>query len=65
MQVASYCSTHLPPPVSLDPRRPISPLMLSDSLISLAQDADRAGYPDAATTLIGLAHLVLDERPLQ
>jgi hypothetical protein len=43
----------------------LSPLMLADRLISLAQEADRAGHPAAATTLIGLAYTVLDERPLQ
>lgn len=38
--------------------------MLSDRLITLAQDADRAGLRGAALRLIGLAHQVLD-RPAQ
>ncbi len=42
---------------------PISPLMLADRLISLAQDADRAGYLDSATRLLGLAYAVFDEQP--
>jgi hypothetical protein len=39
--------------------------MLADRLISLAEDADRAGHPQAATTLIGLAYTVLDDQQLQ
>ncbi len=42
---------------------PISPLMLADRLITLAQDADRAGYQDSATRLLGLAYAVFDEQP--
>ena len=42
------------------PSSPISPLMLADRLISLAQDADRAGYSDAASRLVGLVYSVLD-----
>ena len=41
----------------------ISPLVLADRLISLAQDADRAGYLDSATRLLGLAYAVFDEQP--
>lgn len=41
----------------------VSPLMLADRLISLAQDADRAGYVAAASNLIGLAYAVFDETP--
>jgi hypothetical protein len=37
--------------------------MLADRLISLAQDADRAGYLDSASQLVGLAFAVFDERP--
>ena len=40
-----------------------SPLVLCDRLITLAQDADRAGRPGTATTLIQLAHSVFDEPP--
>ena len=42
---------------------PVSPLMLADRLISLAQEADRAGYCDSASKLIGLAYSVFDEDP--
>ena len=38
-----------------------SPLVLADRLISLAQDADRAGFPGAATSLLGLLDTVMDE----
>ncbi len=44
---------------------PISPLVLADRLISLAQDADRAGYPDSAVRMLGLAYAVFDEQPAQ
>ncbi len=40
-----------------------SPLVLADRLIALAQDADRAGYLDSATRLLGLAYAVFDEQP--
>ena len=46
-------STHLP----------FSPLVLCDSLLSLAQDADHAGLRAAANRLLTLATSVLDERP--
>ena len=41
----------------------VSPLMLADRLISLAQDADRAGYAAAASNLVILALAVFDETP--
>ena len=37
-----------------------SPLLLSDRLLTLAQDADRAGYRIAAEHLLYLANEVLD-----
>lgn len=40
---------------------PLSPLVLSDRLLTLARDADRAGCIDAARHLLGLAHSVFDE----
>ena len=40
---------------------PSSPLMLSDHLITLAQEADRAGYTSTARRLITLACSVFDE----
>lgn len=43
--------------------QPTSPLMLSDHLITLAQEADRAGYPTTARRLVNLACRVLDEIP--
>ncbi len=39
----------------------ISPLVLADRLITLAQEADRAGYSSSASRLIGAAYAVLDE----
>ena len=45
-------------PVS--PSRRVSPLILADRLIALAQDADRAGYRDAASNLVTMAYSVLD-----
>lgn len=38
-----------------------SPLVLSDHLITLAQEADRAGYTSTARRLITLACNVFDE----
>lgn len=38
-----------------------SPLVLCDRLISLAQEADRAGHPGTASQLVHLAHTVFDE----
>ena len=52
----SYSENTTPTPV-------FSPLVLADRLITLAQDADRAGYKDSATRLIGLAYAVFDEQP--
>ena len=43
---------------------PFSPLMLSDRLLTLAQDADRAGYRVAAENLLFLAEEVLDKPQL-
>ena len=40
--------------------RPVSPLVLADRLITLAQDADRAGYRDAASHLVSLCYSVLE-----
>ena len=41
-----------------------SPLVLCDRLISLAQDADRAGFTITAEHLVHLAHVVLEEKPV-
>ncbi len=42
---------------------PVSDLMLSDRLIALAEDAERAGYTDTAERLVTLACSVFDEAP--
>ena len=43
-------------------RKPVfSELILSDRLIALAEDADRAGYTDTAEHLVNLACSVFDE----
>jgi hypothetical protein len=39
------------------------PLVLCDSLLSLAQDAEHAGLRAVAHRLLALANSVLDERP--
>jgi hypothetical protein len=45
-------------------RKPaVSELVLSDRLIALAEDADRAGYTDTAERLVTLACSVFDEAP--
>ncbi len=45
------------------PQPMMSPLMLSDRLLTLAQDADRAGYQVTAEHLLRLASKVLDSQP--
>lgn len=40
----------------------VSVLMMSDRLITLAQQADRAGYSATATRLLHLAHDVFDDK---
>lgn len=41
----------------------VSPLVLSDRLIALAEDADRAGFTGTAEQLVCLACAVFDEAP--
>jgi len=41
----------------------VSPLVLSDRLITLAEAADRAGYTETAEQLVTLACSVFDEAP--
>ena len=41
----------------------VSPLLLSHQLLSLAEDAHRAGLPQSATRLVRLAHTVCNDRP--
>lgn len=45
------------------PVHAISPLMLADRLIGLAQEADRAGFTASASRLVGMAFAVFDETP--
>jgi hypothetical protein len=42
---------------------PVSKLVISDRLISLAQEAERAGYTNTAHDLVNLACSVFDEAP--
>ena len=44
------------------PKAAPSPLILSDRLLTLAQDADRAGYAVTAERLLKLAHTVFEEK---
>jgi len=44
-------------------RGAVSSLVLSDRLLALAQDADRAGYAGTAEQLVCLACAVFDEAP--
>lgn len=56
--------THYVPdttPTLHDGSNQFSPLILADRLISLAQEADRAGYTASASRLIGLVYAVLDD----
>jgi len=46
--------------IAASPLAAISPLVLSDRLLSLAEDADRAGFRGAAEHLLDLASDVLD-----
>jgi hypothetical protein len=49
--------------IAAPPKTAVSKLMLSDRLIALAEDADRAGYIDTAEHLVTLACSVFDEAP--
>lgn len=41
----------------------VSPLLLSHQLLSMAEEAHRAGMPQSATRLLRLAHSVCSDRP--
>ena len=41
----------------------VSPLLLSHQLLSLAEEAHRAGMPQSAARLLRLAHTVCTDRP--
>jgi hypothetical protein len=49
--------------IDLPSAPPVSPLLISDRLLTLAQQADDAGYSKAARRLLRLAINVLDEPP--
>ena len=51
--------SHLAPSTTATP--PVSPLMLSDHLLRLAEEADSAGLRGTAEYLLDLASEVLDE----
>jgi len=46
-----------------DDRAPVSSLVMSDRLIALAQEAERAGYTSTAHDLVNLACSIFDETP--
>ncbi len=46
-----------------DDQVPVSKLVISDRLIALAQEAERAGYTSTAHELVDLACSVFDETP--
>jgi hypothetical protein len=46
------------------PHTAVSPLMLADQLLSLAQDADRSGLLKPAQRLLKLAYALYDEKPV-
>lgn len=47
---------------TIDPH-PLSPMTLSDRLITLAKDADTLGYAVTAEQLVQLALTIFDEAP--
>ncbi len=47
-------------PAAPTERTPFSPLMLADRLLTLAQDADRAGFTGTASNLVAEMFEVLD-----
>ena len=54
-----FAFSNAPARLATTPR--FSPLILADRLISLAQEADRAGLHDSASRLLGLVYAVLDD----
>lgn len=57
-QQIAETSYFVPPPALR-----VSPLMLGDRLLTLAQDAERAGFFKPAERLLKLAYAVYDEKP--
>ena len=45
---------------ALTPAATVSPLVLADRLLTLAQDADRAGYAETASHLVQVMFSVLE-----
>jgi hypothetical protein len=54
----------MPTPIFVHHASQISPLVLVDRLLSLAQDADKAGLRKPAERLLRLAFAVCAERPV-
>jgi hypothetical protein len=54
---------HIAAPAFLPAADKVSPLMLADRLLTLAQDADRAGFTRPAERLLRLAYAVCNEKP--
>ncbi len=50
-----------PPAHLVQPPTMPSPLVLCDRLITLAQEADRAGFAVTAEHLVSLAHTMIEE----
>lgn len=48
-------------PASVHGIAQVSPLVIADRLLTLAKDADCAGYRDTASHLVSLIYTVLDE----
>ncbi|HUB46536.1 MAG TPA: hypothetical protein VMB73_16260 [Acetobacteraceae bacterium] len=49
------------PRITMETKPAFSPLLLSDRLLTLAEDADKAGYRITAEHLLFLASEVLDD----
>jgi len=51
------------PRLAATPQTAVSPLVLADQLLTLAQDAERAGLHRPAERLLKLAYAVYAEKP--
>ena len=51
--------------LELPPAAEVSPLFISDRLLTLAQQAEKSGYPVAARRLLKLAMTILDDAARQ
>lgn len=61
MQVQGYTAAAFAPVAVQATDARMSALVLSDRLLTLAQEAERAGLMDSADLLVRLAHDVFDE----